>query len=103
MGQLVFSRQSNAFFKQMLMTICPDFARKCKIKSVREDVSEFYMRVVKDVIDHRESTKVVRPDFMNLLIQLKESGEMTFNEIAAEAFVFIVAGMYKFKPSQFII
>ena len=95
MGQMVFQRQSNAFGKQLLMTICPDFARKCGVKSIREDVSEFYMKVVKDVTDHRAATKEVRPDFMNLLLQLKNSGEMTFNEIAAEAFVFIVAGIFK--------
>ena len=96
MGQMVFLRQKNAILKQMLMTVCPDFARKCGLKSTRDDVAEFYMKVVKDVTDHREATKEIRLDFMNLLLQLKESGQMTFNEIAAEAFVFIVAGIYKF-------
>lgn len=97
MGQSVFTSQKNAFFRQMITTLSPDFARKIGVKSIREDVAKFYMKVVKDVTDHRELSNEVRPDFMNLLIQLKNSGEMTFNEIAAEAFVFIVAGIFVFE------
>lgn len=78
--------------EQVFMGIFPNLARKLGLKVIREDVAEFYMKVVTEVVEHRESSKVPRSDFMNILIELKNSGQMTFNEIAAEAFVFIVAG-----------
>lgn len=84
----------------------PDLARKLKMKFVPEDVAEFFMKVVKDTVNYRERDNIVRPDFMNLLIQMKNKGEidsdtgevgnktitgkLTIEEIAAQAFVFFM-------------
>lgn len=76
-----------------------------------QDVSEFFMRVVRDTINHRKSNEVKRKDFMQLLLDLKDSGKLeeelssgdasnpkqtneglSFEEIAAQAFVFFFAG-----------
>ncbi|KAL9708007.1 hypothetical protein quinque_011525 [Culex quinquefasciatus] len=88
-----------------------DTARKLGIRFNDEDVSEFFFSVVRDTIKYREENNVQRKDFMQLLIELKNKGYMdgevdgaaeemsgqrleklTFEEIAAQAFVFFFAG-----------
>ncbi|XP_070507375.1 probable cytochrome P450 6a14 [Chironomus tepperi] len=92
MGLKAFEQPRNSFFKQMIAMTFPDFARKLGIKIVRDDVSDFFMKIVKDVIEYRESKNIKRNDFMDLLLQLKNEGKMSFEEIAAQAFVFFLAG-----------
>jgi len=91
MGLKAFEQPRNSFFKQMLAITFPDFARKLGIKIVRDDVADFFMKIVKDVIEYRESKNIKRNDFMDLLLQLKNEGKMSFEEIAAQAFVFFLA------------
>lgn len=69
-----------------------------RIKILRDDVSEFFMDVVKRTIEYREKNNIQRNDFMDLLIKLKTDGEneltegLTVNQIAAQAFLFFLAG-----------
>ncbi|XP_058453126.1 probable cytochrome P450 6a14 [Malaya genurostris] len=80
-----------------------DLARRMHLRVIKKDVSEFFMNAVKQAVEHREHSKEVRNDFMDLLIKLKNTqpiegenikqlGPLTLNEIAAQAFVFFVAG-----------
>lgn len=78
-----------------------------------EDIEAFFFDVVRRTIEYREKNKdVKRKDFMQLLIQLKNQGyvsvdktdedqlsekqsgnkKLTFNEVAAQAFIFFIAG-----------
>ena len=80
-------------------------ARKLKMKFIPDDVSAFFMKVVKDTVEFREKNSIMRNDFMNLLIQMKNKGEidsdidpgkktftgkLTIEEISAQAFVFFL-------------
>lgn len=57
---------------------------------------------MRETIEHREKNSVIRNDFMQLLIQLKnhgklegesiEVGKLSINEIAAQSFIFFAAG-----------
>lgn len=62
-----------------------------------KDVAEFFMKVVKETIDHRARTGTKRNDFMQLLIELMNSSDenerLSFTEVAAQAFVFYFAGV----------
>lgn len=66
-------------------------ARFLRLKSLRDDVSEFFMNVVKSTIEYREKNNIERNDFMDLLIKLKTDDEgdkitdgLTVNQIAAQ-------------------
>lgn len=75
-------------------------------KPTRKDVHKFFMNAVEETVKYREQQKVYRKDFMQLLLQLKNNGtvdgeneyinenvrKLTINEIAAQAFVFYLAG-----------
>lgn len=97
MGLKVFQQPRNSFVKQLIAVTYPGFARKMGIKTVRDDVSEFFMKIVNDVIEYREKNNVKRNDFMDLLLQLKNEGNesgklgLTVGEIAAQVFVFFLA------------
>lgn len=108
MGLKVFQQPRNSFVKQILAVTYPDFARKLGIRTIRDDVSEFFMKIVRDVVEYREKNNVKRNDFMDLLLQLKNDGELadektdrdqgsnklgklTIEEIAAQVFVFFLA------------
>lgn len=75
-------------------------AKLLGVKILRDDVSEFFLNVVKTTIEFRETNNIQRNDFMDLLIKLKtdEEGDkltdgLTVDQIAAQAFLFFLAGM----------
>nr|AFM08403.1 CYP6S2 [Anopheles funestus] len=77
------------------------FRKQAQLLGIRyndKDVSEFFMNVVRDTIRYREEKGVRRDDFMQLLIDMMKqdgtgAGEaLTFEEIAAQAFVFFFGG-----------
>lgn len=78
-----------------------DKARALGIRFNDKDVSDFFMQLVRETINYRKSTGLKRKDFMQLLIDLMKSDDndndvddekFSFNEIAAQAFVFYLAG-----------
>lgn len=98
-GRLLLS-----FFLPKLMSVL-------RIKCVDDCVEKFVMSVVKQNLDYREKNNVIRKDFFQLLIQLRNSGtvqldnewgtairsdesqkSLSFNEIAAQVFLFFEAG-----------
>lgn len=102
-GLKVFEQPRNSLVKQLLAVTYPKLALKLGIKTVRDDVSEFFMKIVREVVEYRENNKVKRNDFMDLLLQLKSNGELedghssqklgklSIEEIAAQVFVFFLA------------
>lgn len=99
----------------------PNIARKLGSYLNKPHVTKFFMGMLKDTVDYREKNNIYRKDFMHLLIQLKNRGlisddeqimpqqsddvsdksqKITFNELAAQAFVFFIAG---FETSSSVI
>lgn len=78
----------------------PKIALKLNLSNTLDEVTNFFLKVVRDTIDYRQKNDINRPDFMTLLIKImSKNGEKTsdpelfsFNEVAAQAFVFYVAG-----------
>ncbi|KAL0124317.1 hypothetical protein PUN28_006273 [Cardiocondyla obscurior] len=62
------------------------------------DVTKFFIRVIVETIDYRETNNVIRNDFIDMLRELKKHPdklgdiELTDHLLAAQAFVFFVAG-----------
>ena len=91
--------------KTIFMFNFKNLATKLGMKFILEDVAAFFMKVVIDTVEYREREKIIRPDFMNLLIQMKNegtidsdtepgkkivTGKVTIEEVAAQAFVFFL-------------
>lgn len=95
-----------------VLTVFPRWLTKSVgVKVFSRDVESFYINLVKDTVRYRETNNIYRKDFMHLLIQLKNIGRvtddadglsaqqsinnaqgLTINEMAAQAFVFFIAG-----------
>lgn len=100
MGKKVFGKPRNTGVKSFLMLTFKDAARRLRMKSHHDDVTEFFLGIVRETIEHREQNNIQRNDFMDLLIEIKNRGSLdgtevekvTIEEIAAQAFVFFLAG-----------
>lgn len=102
MGKKVFEIPTVRFFKFFFISTFKNLARKAHVKSVPEDVSSFFFKVVRETIAYRKESNVQRNDFMNLLMQLMDKGELdgseekvgtlSLNEVVAQAFVFFLGG-----------
>ncbi|XP_058819736.1 cytochrome P450 6a8-like [Topomyia yanbarensis] len=103
MGRKALAMTPMGFLRRIFSVTFRDLAKALNIKIVDPEVSNFFMNAVRDTIEYREKNKIQRNDFMDLLIKLKNAepiddgtpeqlGRLTFNEIAAQAFVFFLAG-----------
>lgn len=98
MGKKVFEKPKLSIFERLLTISCKNLARSLGICIHHKDVTDFFQNIVKETVEYRENNNVERNDFMSLLIELKnaknDADRLTFNEIAAQAFVFFLAGWY---------
>jgi len=108
MAHKIFDEPTISTMRIFFMSAFRDFSRKLGLKITDPDVSKFFIGVVKETVDYREKNDVKRNDFMNLLLQIKNFGQitddndetapstnlgmLTFNELAAQSFVFFIAG-----------
>lgn len=82
-----------------------------RIKQLSQELEDFFIKIVKDTTEYRESMNVHRNDFIQLLLEIKNKGyptegsvnnatadrdvienPLTINEMAAQCFVFFLAG-----------
>lgn len=77
----------------------PKLARKLGMRVLTEDVHQFFTKAIKETVEYREQHNVKRNDFLDILIELKNNvddksglGGMTIDEVAAQVFVFYLAG-----------
>lgn len=61
--------------KLTLIMVSKSIAKLLGIKTVPKQVENYFLRIVKQNIDYRESNNVKRNDFMQLLIDLKSNSE----------------------------
>jgi cytochrome P450 family 6 len=93
-GKRVFGE--NNFLKQLFCSQFKKLAHLFRAKLVPPEVTTFFMNAVRETIAFRETNNVKRNDFMDLMIDMKNSEDpnnsLTFDEIAAQSFVFFLAG-----------
>lgn len=96
MCRSVFKDPRHSMKVIFLMGAFMETARFLGMKTHKEQVLDFFMGIVKETIEYREKNKVERNDFMDILLKMKNESKdgytLTFNEIAAQVFVFFAAG-----------
>lgn len=95
-GMQVFQQSKLQVLKMMFMIIFKGIATTFKMRSIPKAVENFFIDLVHKTVEQREKHNILRNDFMNLLIQLKNSEDpnarITMDEMAAQSFVFFLAG-----------
>lgn len=97
MGKKIFTQDPNMQIKILLMTSFKTLARKLRMKFLPAEVAEFFLSSIKETVDYRLKNNIRRNDVMDLLIKMLDDGKgdeekITFNELAAQCFVFFFAG-----------
>lgn len=93
MGRLAIEKPRFTRLVQVLTIVAKPIATFFRIKVLRDDVAEFFMGAVRDTVTYREKNNVARNDFMDLLLKLKnDENQLTVEELAAQCFVFFMAG-----------
>jgi cytochrome P450 family 6 len=89
--------------KFFIVNIFIDFSKKFRLKVTPKFINDFFLSMIKQTFEYREKSDLNRSDFLSLLMQIKKYGKLkdeemenvgslTFNELAAQAFIFFVAG-----------
>ena len=102
-------KETSAKLNGFMTMAFPKVSKLLKLKVMPKYLTEFFMRVIKETYDHRQDNldSIKRVDFMHLLMQIQKYGKLkdeenetvgtlTFNELAAQAFIFFIAGENKF-------
>lgn len=94
MGRKFFNEYSFMDKLNVFLTIyTPNLAKKLGARIIQKDVSRFFLRIVRDTVAYREKNNLRRNDFLQLLIDMKNSEEkLTMNELVGQVFLFFVAG-----------
>nr|AAF97936.1 cytochrome P450 CYP6N3v1 [Aedes albopictus] len=102
MGRKIFAIAKGRFVKLIAAQQFRSLARSLHVTLIDKEVSDFFIGAVKDTIKYREENNIERNDFMSLLMKLKkvdnsdntgeDSEALTDEQIAAQAFVFFLAG-----------
>ncbi|CAK9832944.1 Cytochrome P450 6A1 [Anthophora retusa] len=98
MGRQVFEPDFKTILKLAFREIMPSLYNLFSYVVPYSERTKFLTRVISETIKYREQNNIVRPDFINMLMELKkhpdklENIEWTDTFLAAQAFVFFVAG-----------
>ena len=74
MGQRALGPSLEMGIRLMLSFFGREFMATFRISSTCNDVTNFFTRIVKETVEHREKNKIERADILNLLIHLKNEG-----------------------------
>ncbi|KAG4073635.1 hypothetical protein HA402_000859 [Bradysia odoriphaga] len=80
--------------KMLFTNSFPNLSRRMGLMMNPKDSADFFLKVFNETIKYREKSKVDRNDFIKIVLQIKESSSLTFNEMAAESFVFFFGGFH---------
>ncbi|XP_061396406.1 cytochrome P450 6a8-like [Musca vetustissima] len=86
-------------FMEMIASTYPRFFHRLGYKVFTNELIDFYSRIVRETVEYRERNQVKRNDFLDILIELKnspqeEQGEyqLDMGDLIAQAFVFFIGG-----------
>uniref|UniRef100_A0A340TBH6 Cytochrome P450 n=1 Tax=Anopheles minimus TaxID=112268 RepID=A0A340TBH6_9DIPT len=106
-GNKVFDQKVSTMIKIIFIMMMRKFKSNFVLKITDADVESFFLNLVRETVEYRENNNVKRNDFLNLLMQIKNTGKlweaeeehvgkgevgMTQNELAAQVFIFFLAG-----------
>lgn len=110
-GRKVFDLNVKNGIRFFLFNMAPSIMKLLRIRTQDRDVEDFMRSVVEKTLNVREKANVVRKDFFQLLVQLRNTGNvqlddqwetvisndekfkaLTIDQVTAHAFVFFLAG-----------
>lgn len=106
-------------FRLAISFLCPLLTRLIGIRFVDKDVSDFMVDTVRQTLEYREKNHVVRKDYFQLLMQIRNGGavqednwsansttaekSLSINDLSAHSFGLILAGYESSSVSEIAI
>uniref|UniRef100_A0A182IVU5 Cytochrome P450 n=1 Tax=Anopheles atroparvus TaxID=41427 RepID=A0A182IVU5_ANOAO len=102
----VFRQSPARTFYSIVVGMFPRLSRALHLPAFPGDITSYFSKLVRSTVEHRERNAIERPDFLQLLMQLRNGGTVepgdgsaaesterfTLDEVSAQAFVFFFAG-----------
>lgn len=76
LGNQILNLNSVAYYAFLFVNFLPKFASKFGLKMTAGKIGKYFGNLIKDAMQVREKTKNKRNDFIDLLLQLKEKGNI---------------------------
>lgn len=110
LGRKIMELSFGNGFRAFAFIVCPQLLKWTGIRNTDRDVEEFFLDMVRQSLEMREKNQIVRKDFFQLLVQLRNTGTvqlddewqtvitndnsktMTIEELTAQALLFYAAG-----------
>lgn len=94
MCEIGIAKPRHSSLIKFLLNYNQPLARFLRIKLIPNDISEFFLKLVQDAMNERESKNIRKMDFLDLLIDVKENSNnnLSINELAAQAYAFFTPG-----------
>ncbi|CAK9821353.1 Cytochrome P450 9e2 [Anthophora retusa] len=95
-GRKILNLHSLAIFNIIMLRTFPKLSKKLGLTLIDREVVRFFKEVVSSSIKVREDTGIVRPDFIQVMMEtrgkLGPGKELTIDDITAQAFSFFFGG-----------
>nr|AJF11711.1 cytochrome P450 monooxygenase 6b [Rhyzopertha dominica] len=95
-GKLATETTVEENLKNLVIFAFPDLAKMLRLAITKKKVTQFFLKLVEDTVSYREKNNVRRNDFMQLLIDIRNSEEngeaMSIRDLAAQVFIFFIGG-----------
>lgn len=75
MGCAVLNSSASLALSKIVRVFFPKVFRALKLRTFPAEVQQFFMGIVKQTIDHRNTNQVRRNDFIQLLLELKKQSQ----------------------------
>ncbi|XP_046482183.1 probable cytochrome P450 6a13 [Neodiprion pinetum] len=100
MGRKIFEPSTKGKIVRALQRHFPGLFKFLNLSTHEQELTDFFLKITKENLEYRERNNLQRHDFMDLLRNMKNSGEplgkddveIDYRFLAAQAFVFFAAG-----------
>ncbi|XP_968293.3 probable cytochrome P450 6a17 isoform X2 [Tribolium castaneum] len=93
LGRKILNRSRLRRLKGIIINNFPKLAKILDIVLIPRDASTFFKKVVAEIVEERKKGQTGRNDFLQVLVEMEKKFEITIDEIAAQCFIFLIAGM----------
>lgn len=91
-GRRFIENTNHKVLQRIVASAFPQLVPFLDIKYTDEEVQKFFIRAVKETVEHRVQNGIRRNDFLQLLIDMDKEESLSLLEMAAQCFLFFVAG-----------
>lgn len=96
-GKKIFQMNVYKIMRFFLTSQFPELAHKLGVRATNPEASGYFHKLFVETVKYREEHKIRRNDFMQILMDLKNSKEgldLSLTEMASESFIFFGGGKW---------